>query len=99
MILETKQVRLRAHTQSLDRRSRNAYDHFRIGFTNSIIRSLGEVIETIILPVVRFWYHVLYPKIPLLFWFFLVSIKSRLSITISKQDLQIYLKWKTDPII
>ena len=29
----------------------------------------------------------------------LLSIKIRLGITMSKQDLQIYLKWKTDKII
>ena len=30
---------------------------------------------------------------------FFLSIKRRLNITMSKQDLQIYLKWKTDLII
>ena len=53
----------------------------------SLIHSIGEVIETIILQVVPFCYSVL------------LDIKMRLSITVSKQDLQVYLKWKTDPII
>ena len=38
-------------------------------------------------------------KSPLLSWFFLISVKRRLSITMSKQGRQIYLKWKLDQII
>ena len=42
MILETKQVLFRAHVHSLDRRSRNAHDHFEqtINETGGIVNLL-----------------------------------------------------------
>ena len=67
----------------------------------SLFRSLGEVIGTIIFTGSSILVFCLVSenfKNSVAFLVFL-SIKRRLNITMSKQDLQIYLKWKTDPII
>ena len=67
----------------------------------SLFGSLGEVTETIIFTGSSILVFCLVSenfKNSVAFLVFL-GVKRRLNITMSKQDLQIYLKWKTDLII
>ena len=45
MILETKQVLFRAHVHSLDRRSRDAHDHFEQTIPSSCLVSMGTTLK------------------------------------------------------